>query len=62
MDRGAWWATVHRTVRIKHDLAAKQQQAKVTHPLISNQIESQARMQENNINDPACHDDPTKIV
>ena len=44
MDRGAWWATVHRTVRIKHDLAAKQQQAKVTHPLILNQIESLARM------------------
>ena len=44
MDRGAWWAIVHRTVRIKHDLEAKQQQAKVTHPLTSNQIESPARL------------------
>jgi len=23
MDRGAWWATVHRVARVGHDLATK---------------------------------------
>ena len=23
MDRGAWWATVHRLTRVRHDLATK---------------------------------------
>ena len=23
MDRGAWWATVHRATRVRHDLATK---------------------------------------
>ena len=23
MDRGAWWATVHRVTRVRHDLATK---------------------------------------
>ena len=23
MDRGAWWATVHRITRVRHDLATK---------------------------------------
>ena len=26
MDRGAWWATVHRVARVGHDLVTKQQQ------------------------------------
>ena len=26
MDRGAWWATVHGSQTVRHDLAAKQQQ------------------------------------
>ena len=26
MDRGAWWATVHGSQRVRHDLAAEQQQ------------------------------------
>ena len=26
MDRGAWWATVHRVTRVGRDLATKQQQ------------------------------------
>ena len=26
MDRGAWQATVHGAARVRHDLAAKQQQ------------------------------------
>ena len=26
MDRGAWWATVHRVTRVGHNLATKQQQ------------------------------------
>ena len=26
MDRGAWWATVHGSQRVKHDLETKQQQ------------------------------------
>ena len=25
MDRGAWWATVHRSQRVRHDFGAKQQ-------------------------------------
>ena len=25
MDRGTWWATVHRVTRVGHDLATKQQ-------------------------------------
>ena len=23
LDRGAWWATVHRVARVRHDLATK---------------------------------------
>ena len=23
MDRGAWWATVHRAARVRHDLVTK---------------------------------------
>ena len=26
MDRGAWQATVHRVVKVRHDIATKQQQ------------------------------------
>ena len=26
MDRGAWWATVHRVARVRHSLVTKQQQ------------------------------------
>ena len=26
MDRGAWWATVHGIVRVRHELATKQDQ------------------------------------
>ena len=26
MDRGAWWATVHRLQRVRHDLVTKQQE------------------------------------
>ena len=24
MDRGAWWATVHGVIRVRHDLATKE--------------------------------------
>ena len=26
MDRGAWWATVHRITRVRHDIVTKQHQ------------------------------------
>ena len=29
MDRGAWWATVHRSQRVGHDLVTGQQQQNV---------------------------------
>ena len=30
MDRGAWWATVHRVAIAGHDLATEQQQQRFT--------------------------------
>ena len=35
MDRGAWWATVHGSQRVRHDLETKQQQQQHYHLLKS---------------------------
>ena len=32
MDRGAWWATVHRVAKGQHNLATEQQQLKNDKP------------------------------
>ena len=29
VDRGAWWATVHGSPRVRHDLLTKQQQLRI---------------------------------
>ena len=40
MDRGAWWATVHGSQRVRHDLATKRQQHIYQEPFLSMSVSS----------------------